>query len=277
MKFVDQLGMCIEAKRAFPECLVVFRRCVDNDGYWIHEPDPKLSARRFLDIYSANIDTHARNTGMSVAQILACVDVLEPPNEVIGTFTPDTELAVAFDCAFADAVRERYGKMVNAALLTIPVGNPDASEIYKLLPAARKAYTDGHYLAPHPYWPSNRDDILRNPAWLEERWLHFAARWQTWDDLFRANGVYPRYYGGESGICYSPDGWNFNSGRGWKSCGSFLQYIEQIKRARVGYQRWNALHGNRFTGSVLFCYGSDGWDDFKWTPGDLADLTKAMA
>jgi len=40
---------------------------------------------------------------------------------------------------------------------------------------------------------------------------------------------------------------------------------------------WNAEHGNRCWRSVLFCYGSDGWDSFKWEPGDLLEMQEALA
>lgn len=265
------LGQCIEVKQASPNTLVVYRHHVDNDGYWISQPNPKSAARGFLDLYSADLAVYSANSGMTIPEILRHIDVFESVNEVIGTRDDDLLPGVAFDVAFAEAIEERYGEQVKAGMLTIAVGNPHESEVIQLLPAARVSSERGHYLAYHPYWAANQ-----TTSFLRSGWPYHAGRWQEWDKVFREHGVYPRYYGGESGICFAPDGWSFQANRGWKSCGSFGKYIpDLLEFDRLAFQ-WNALHGNRFRGTAIFCYGGYGWEDFDFEPGDLAELAEAL-
>jgi len=273
-KSVSQLGMIVEAKQAFPEILTVYRRFTRDDGKWVYYPGgPQAGALAWLDGYSRDFEAQAQSEGITVEQVLSYVDVIEEVNEMIGTYDPDLGPSVEFNIAFADAVRARYGNMVNAGMLTIPVGNPGEDEILGLLPAARKAYEDGHYIGYHPYWTADRE-----VSWLTAHWRELAGRWTVWDEVFRANGVYPRYYGGEMGIVYAPVAWwNMNSGRGWKSCGPFSDYIEDLQVWNRLCLEWNAQHGNRFIGGTIFCYTTSGqWNDFDWEPGDLLELTEAM-
>lgn len=267
-----QLGMCLEAKAASPDTLVIYRHHVDNDGSWVHRPDLRVAAREFLDLYSADFTAHAAATGQTLAQVLDGVDVIESLNEVIGTYDSEIELAVEFDVAFADAIESRYGDALRGGLLTIAVGNPHESEVVKLLPAARKSSERGHYLGYHPYWSTNRER-----SFLATNWQWHAGRWCEWDKEFAAHGVYPRYYGGEAGICYAADGWSFEPNHGWKSCGPFSEYISALELFDRLAAAWNAQHGNRFQGAAIFCYGGYGWQDFDFEPGDLAELAEALA
>ena len=157
-------------------------------------------------------------------------------------------------------------------MLTIPVGNPHESEVIQLLPAAKVAADGGHYLSYHGYWGANADR-----SYLASTWPQIAGRWTEWAAVFRAHGVYPRYYLGESGICHSLDGWNLNNVLGWKGCGPFTDYIADLQDFdRLGRQ-WNALHGNRLRGMTIFCYGSNGWPGYDFEPGDLYELGEALA
>jgi len=274
-KTVNQLGMLFEAKAAFPEILTVYRRFTPDDGKWVYYPGgPRAGALAWLDGYSRDFEAHAQSEGITVEQVLQRVDVIEEVNEMIGTHDPDLGPSVEFNIAFADAVRARYGYQVSAGMLTIPVGNPGEDELLGLLPAARKAYEGGHYIGYHPYWSANR-----NQTWLSDHWRELAGRWTVWDDVFRQHGVYPRYYGGEMGAVYAdPDWWNMNSGRGWKSCGTFTSYIAQLELWNRLSLAWNAQHGNRFIGGTIFCYTTSGqWSDFDFEPGDLAELAQAMS
>jgi hypothetical protein len=261
------IDQCVAAKQASPETLTVYRRHVDNDGYWLYDMGPVA----FLDLYSAAFESYAANHNMTVAQVLQYVDIIESVNEVIGTYDADLKPAVAFDVAFMDAIEKRYGNAVKAGVLTIAVGNPHESEFAALLPAARKAAAGGHYLAYHPYWSANT-----TRSFLAANWPQHAGRWCEWDKTFTAAGVYPLYYGGESGICYANDGWSFEPNRGWKSCGSFSKYIADLEAFDAMAWEWNRTHGNRFRGMTIFCYGGWGWEDFDFEPGDLAELAEAL-
>lgn len=266
-----ELGMCVEAKAASPSTLVVYRHHVDNDGSWVHRPDLKVAAREFLDLYAVDFGLAAGRMGITVAKLLESVDVIESINEVIGTFDSELEPCVEFDCHFAEAIRVRYGPQVSGGLLTIAVGNPHESEVAKLLPAAREAAEGGHYLGYHPYWGSNRET-----SYLAGHWKHHAGRWTEWDAVFRAHNVYPLYYGGEAGACFAPDGWSLNPNLGWKGCGPFSRYIGELVTFNTLAKAWNAVHGNRFRGAAIFCYGGYGWEGFDWEPGDLAELGEAL-
>ncbi len=265
------LGMCWEVKQVSPETLVVYRHHVDNDGYWINRRDLKASAREFHDLYALDFKNAAANLGITVSELLESVDVIESVNEVIGTRDPELEPAVEFDCYFAEGTRVRYGHQISAGILTIAVGNPGETEVAKLLPAAEQSATYGHYLAYHAYWPGNR-----TRHWLSEHWSQLAGRWTEWDKVFSAHRVFPRYYSGETALCYSEDGWSLNPNLGWKGCGPFLDYIDQIVAFESLCQTWNASHGHRFRGATLFCYGGYGWEGFDWEPGDLDELAEAL-
>lgn len=271
-----ELGHAMQAKTIRPDALIVYRYHVHNDAAWINVPNIRESAEAFLDLYSYRIDAHAQGTGIRVDQLLASIDVLESVNEVVGTFTPQIFNAVEFDVEFCDAVKRRYGDAVKAGILTVAIGNPHESEVAHLLPAARKSYEDGHYLAYHPYWTGNR--LRPSPSWLERHWPYHAGRWQEWDRVFREHGVYPRYYLGEAGIVYAPDpeGVTFDSGLGWRSCGPFAWYVEQILIFNERMRQWNRQHGNRCRGATIFAYGQWGWEDFDFEPGDLAELREAI-
>lgn len=271
-KTVNQLGMIVEAKQAYPDMLTVYRFHVHNDGAWLDKPDLAMAAEQFLDLYTANFDSHAANTGMTVEQVLSYVDVIESINEVVGSNYERNQRAVAFDCHFADAVRARYGALVDAGILTVAIGNPPEDQVSVLLPAARKAYEDGHFLAYHAYWTANR--LRPEPPYLIRHWDYHAGRWQRWDDLFRSHSIYPRYYLGEGGIVFARDegGIDFSSGQGWRSCGSFDYYISQLDLMNQALLAWNDEHGNRCRGLTVFCYGGQGWTDFDFEPGDLYAL-----
>ena len=93
-----------------------------------------------------------------------------------------------------------------------------------------------------------------------------------WDKEFVARGLYPRYALGEGGIVYASEGTNFNSGLGWKSCGSFENYLVDIDRWNERVREWNAEHANRCAGLTLFGYGNWGWSDFELGDGEVRIL-----
>ena len=145
-----------------------------------------------------------------------------------------------------------------------------------LLQAAREAHENNHWLGYHAYFTANRN--RPTPSYLAQHWDYHAGRWMRWDDVFRAAGVYPRYYLGEGGIVFAKDaaGTDFSSGQGWKSCGPFSYYIDLLAEFNARVLAWNAQHGNRCRGMTVFTYGSDGpasqWWDFDWEQPDLMAL-----
>ena len=70
-------------------------------------------------------------------------------------------------------------------------------------------------------------------------------------------------------MCYAPDGWALNWGRGWKACGSIERYLTDIAEYNRRCQEWNRLHANRFSGMTIFGYGNWGWDSFELGDGEV--------
>jgi len=270
---VFSCGFAMECRRLVsdPRAVVVWRRYSDNDDAAMNDPVV------LLDRYSTEIQAHAANTGMTETQVIEALGPntgLESRNERIPTFSPDElRRVVDYDVGFYEAVYSRYGAALKAVGLTGAVGNPHETEVEIMLPAARAAMLYDGFVGYHAYWTANRD---RN--YLVEYWDIHAGRWCRWDDVFTANGIYPRYALGEGGIVYAPDGLNFNSGKGWRSCGTFLEYLQQMTTFRNLTAEWNAHNQNRCAMLTIFCHGNWGWDDFEiCEPGTDGNLQLMLA
>lgn len=251
---VFTLGFGIEARRIVPDPRAVIDwRKHSDDQVGIYDHPIKL-----LDRYSAEIQTHHDHTGMPISEILDAITCIESLNETIGTFSPDAiKRAVEFDVGFAELLHQRYGDALAPCLLNVAIGNPHESEVDLLIPAAKAADLYNGFVGYHAYWTANRD---RN--YLLEYWKIHAGRWMEWDRVFTAAGAYPRYLLSEGGIVYSPDGLNFNSGKGWKSCGSFEPYLAQMDKFVQMVKAWNVKNQNRAYALTIFCHGNN-WENFE--------------
>ena len=267
-------GDTIAVKKVEPRVLSVWRKHIDADGTWL-EGDRKANAKKFLDLYSNEVQVHCWNEGIPEAEALAMIDVMESINETVPSNNQQhIEKAVEFDCWFSDLLHERYGNQVKAGILTVAVGNPLEDEVSLLLAAAKRSHEGNAVLGYHSYWAA---DSVK--SYIDTGWQWHAGRWQEWDKVFNAAGYYPTYYLGESGICYTypeSNGAQFVPTRGWKSCGSFPNYIAQIEKFNSNITVWNATHQGRCYGGTLYAYGIWNWDDFDWNPGDLALLITAI-
>jgi len=265
-------GHAVDAKRRFPDVITNWRKYVGNEQGRIGEhPTPKDAAQWYLDLYSAEIETHAAATGMTVDEVLAHIDAIEALNETIpsgneetGAIHPVIEIAVDCDYWFAELCHQRYGDALQTVLLNVAIGNPGHHEEELLLPAAEQVFKYGGFLGYHCYWTRNEHE-----SFIDTYWEHHAGRWTRWDETFRSHGVYPRYLSTEGGIVYAADGTSFSSGQGWKSCGSFERYLQDMDDFNLLAGEWNAEHGNRFAGLELFGYGLSGWDNFEIGHGDM--------
>jgi murein DD-endopeptidase MepM/ murein hydrolase activator NlpD len=258
---VFSAGFAVTAKKLAPEALVVYRKHVDPG---IKTP-VKDHAKEYAQLYYTDIELTARDLKISMPEILKYIDVIESLNEEIPTFNqPQIEKAVEFDCYFMEAVNELFGKEVSAGVLTAAVGNPHESEVKYLLPAVKHSITYNAFIAPHNYWLADA-----NKSYLVDKWLYHAGRFTAWDNEFVKNGYYSNYYFGESGICFTPDGVNFNPAGGWKLCGSFEKYIQDLLTLNTLLLEWNKTHNNRVFGACIFGYGNWGWDSFEIGEGDL--------
>lgn len=258
-------GFALEAKRLAPDALIVWRKYADHDVE-VEEP-LREKARELVDLYDSEIHTMANNTGITYANLLAQMNgiVIETLNEKIPTFAPERlQQVVEFDIHFCELVHDRFGGYLRPGILTAAIGNPHETEVHYLVPAARAAVQYNGLLGYHGYWTANE-----NQDWLEEKWQWHAGRWTEWDKVFVEAECYPEYYLGEGGIVYSTMGDDFNSGKGWKSCGSFEKYLMSLDKFQQLTMAWNAEHGNRCHGLTVFGYGNWGWDDFEIGEGDL--------
>jgi len=260
---VFSLGFAMEARRLVPDkrAVVLWRK---HSDYLSVDTNPQL----LVDRYSEEIATHCRNTGQSEEFVVDAVTAVESLNEQIPTYAPDQlRKAVAYDVGFAELLHQRYGDGLRPALLCGAIGNPHESEVPLLLPAARAAHTYGGFVCYHAYWTA---DSTRN--YLTDYWSIHAGRWMEWDRVFSAAGVCPRYLLSEGGIVYAPGGLNFNSGRGWRSCGSFDKYLAQMDVFNSLVKSWNQGHTNRCTGLTVFSYGNWGWNDFDLGSGNVNNM-----
>ena len=267
-------GDTVAAKKAYPGTLAVWRKHVSNDGGWL-EGDLKGNAKKFFLLYKNEIELHSWNNNTTVEDTLSWIDVLESINETVPTNNAQHIIkAVTFDCYFSDFVHEEFGDKVKAGLLTVAVGNPSEAEVPLLLPCAKLSHERGDFCGYHSYWAA--DNVQ---GYIQQGWPWHAGRAFQWDIVFNSFGYYPVYYFGESGICYTypeSNGTNFVATRGWKSCGDFPNYIKQIEIYNNNIIAWNKEHQGRCYGGTLFTYGSWGWENFEFNPGDLALLTTAM-
>ena len=273
-------GDVIRAKQAQPQMLSVWRKHVDNDGGWLFG-DRDANAHNLARLYEAELYTTCNNMGIARSEALKWIDVIESLNETVPSNNADhIKEAIEFDVYFSKYVNQLFGDQVKAGILNVAVGNPYAAEddggaeIELLLPAARESHAGRATLGYHSYWSADATQ-----SYMIKNWKWHAGRWQEWDKVFVAHGLYPTYHLGECGICYSyPEsaGAQFVPTKGWKSCGNFQNYINQIEEfnSRIAY--WNSQHQGRCLGSEIFIYGHDGWRDFDFEPGDLALLREAM-
>jgi hypothetical protein len=263
-------GDAYQASVRAPGIVSIWRKFVGNDGIGADIP---AHAQWLVDQYTAEINTAATGLGVSVEALLSKISGVESLNEQMPSFNPpEIQKNVEFDCRFAEKLFARYGNLVAPVLLNVAVGNPHESEVHYLLPAARAAVQYNGFLGYHAYWARNETQ-----SFIESGWPYHAGRWMEWDAYFRSKGVYPRYALGEGGICYAGDGWGFNSGLGWKSCGSFELYLQDITIFNARVKAWNAANGNRCAGLTLFGYGNWGWDDFELGDGEVILLNNWAA
>jgi len=273
-------GDAIRAKQAQPQMLSVWRKLAGDDGSWLIG-DRQANARKLVALYEAELETTCNNMGISRAEALKWIDVIESLNETVPSNNANhIRDAVEFDVFFSNYVAEVFDGALKAGILNVAVGNPYAveddggSEIKLMLPCARESHEGRAILGYHGYWSADEKQ-----SYMADNWKWHAGRWQEWDKVFNEHGYYPTYYLGECGICYSypeSDGEQFVATKGWKSCGDFQSYIDQIENFDTYIFLWNAQHQGRCFGSTIFIYGHDGWWDFDFEPGDLAELADAM-
>jgi hypothetical protein len=261
------LGDVFDILARSPHTDVVFR-------YWLpagdqarlrDNPDKAAAARAFVDHFrGALYDVVPRIMEQHPQKQVALY--VESINEEYECNHPKNAATADFDIAF---IRElaSLGLPVRAVVFTAPQGNPEIAG-HDLNIIAGLAYTAQEYgaiLGPHPYWGA---DINQPAGYLMLReWQYNPARFIFWDEYLVSEGIEVEWYGGETGPCQSTDGIALNPGGGWRApdChdGQIDRCLYEIMRADELYAQWNATHGDRYKGGVLFTTGH-GWETFQY-------------
>lgn len=249
-------------KTASPDTLVIYRQWVQDQGQYWSDDDPNRGARRYLQTF---LDSLQRNADV--------IDYVESLNETIATGDFDgIQRTVAFDVAFCEELEKAMGDSVRPLILTAAVGNPQHGDETRLLvPAARACVEYGGALGYHSYWLTTIDGYDS----LVTDWEHFAGRaLESWDPIFRAEGIYPQYIFGECGAYATAHaGWKHEACLG----GDLGKYLEQILYFRAKLDEWNAAHGGRCLGSTFFTSGGGSmWASFDLAGDDLRRLAQAL-
>lgn len=249
---IFQLEIAKEVKARSPDTLVVLRYYTSDQDL---SGDLAARAREYVASFEDSLRTNAE-----------WIDYVESYNEEIPTNdTAKLQLAVEFDCHFADALMA-LDLPVAPALLNVAVGNPShtGGEIELMLPAVRKAIQYSGALDYHAY------GLAVNGSNLNDNWQYYAGRaLEGWDPVFRAHGLYPTYIFGECGaFATCSDGWRASN------CldGDWPLYLAQLTEFSDRIKVWNAKHSNRCLGGTLFTSGGFGsWPSFEITKTEMED------
>jgi hypothetical protein len=247
VKLVDYFEQAQRYKAASPDTLVFVRHFVNHQGEYYENPDPWAGARAFLHTFLDSLQANA-----------AWIDGVEGLNEIgIACGNPDgIARTVEWECAFAEVLHEEMGDAVAPSLLAVPVGNPEhapAGEIELMLPAVMTVVQYDGWIDYHGY-----QRAVNGVVNWEDDWFHYAGRaLESWDPIFSGYGLYPRYILGESGAF-------FDAVAGWRhdNCldGDVNALIIFLRELRRRIWAWNAEHGDRCDGALLFTLlGGDSW------------------
>ena len=268
MKCVGGFERAIPILAASPHTTWVGRHYSGNNyGGMLDAADPHVGAQRWLDQFV--------DSAVALSHQTDKILYWESINEVMGSLDEaGVRRAVNFDMAFIDVVMDLGIDNIRPAVFCVAVGNPHESEYPLLVPLARKCEQAGGRMGIHDYWPGNP-----RTSGPDELWKYLAGRWVGMDEVFVANGVHVRWYGGESGVVGDEwgEGWvQLMPYDGWKSpeClgGDWGRYLREIARMDELTAEWNAAHDDRFVGSVLFTTSGPGWGSFDIGTNEIAGI-----
>jgi len=273
-----------EFKAVSPDTKIIYRH------YWAEQPltDPK-----------ANAYAYAEAVARAMVGYFTWIDYAESYNEMTNSNDPDNISRVAdFNAWYAIALNELTGGGVAPGLLPTACGNPYESEVELLIPAVEQCVKFGGVLCYHGYlpvgtdvWDTNGNLHEYDPiSYVESDARWYNNRWMWWDKAFREHDLFPLYALLESGLLgvvkqefadgtyylhmLPTDGWKSNE----CARGNFDLYVQEIKRENALIDAWNAKHGNRCLGYVLFTSGiGTGWDSFQVRDAEFDALATALS
>jgi hypothetical protein len=264
-------------KRHCLDTTVVWRHVTNFYGDTLECPDPMRGARNWIDKFRDSLYEVCDQMAQEFPSLKRPYFYVESLNEVYPSLNaPHVERAATFDIAFIDALAET-GLPVAPAVFCAAVGNPHESEYELLVPLARKCEEAGGLAGYHNYFWANQQ-----VSGLESWWEWHAGRWQGMDDVFTSHGIHARWYGGESGAVGSADGYHLLANAGWRApeCygGDWGRYLADILRADELIRDWNAGHGDRYLGYVIFTTGAEytGWAEFQIGADEMRSISGAL-
>jgi murein DD-endopeptidase MepM/ murein hydrolase activator NlpD len=179
------------------------------------------------------------------------------------------------------------------------VGNPQTdticaeegipSQIAYLVDGVRATIAAGGYVGYHSYHGARATGPGEYYCTLDgdERRYYSMRALLEWDPHFRAKGLYPQYLFTECGTIYvAPWGGMPFADAGWKyePCygGDYQWKLEQAIKRELHANRlmaeWNAKHGNRARGRLVFLHGGNSdWKMFDWTGEPSVALAAALS
>jgi len=252
-----------------PDTTYIYRR-VDNNQWYLSEEDKMYAAREWIKTFKDalyimcdRIDKERPGTPKPYFGV-------ESLNETFCSLNAESiKNAANFDIAFIDALKE-LNLPIFPVVFTAAVGNPHPTEYQLLVPLAKKCADNKGIMGYHNYWYVNHSvsDVVGG-------WRDYAGRWTAMDEVFVANGIYVKWFGGESGAFESVN-------EGWRSpaCwnGNWAKYLEDIMLVDQMIYDWNKTHGDRYLGLTLFTTGEayTGWDMFQIKEAQANDIAKAI-
>jgi len=277
MKVLASMQDVAGIKRQCIDTAVVWRHVTNAYGDTLECPDPMEGARNWVDKFRDSLYEVCTQLYHEFPGLAEPYFYVESLNEVYPSLNEAHVLRAAnFDIAFIDALKET-GLPLKPVVFCAAVGNPHESEYELLVPLARKCQANDGLMGYHNYWFANP-----NESGLESWWKYHAGRWTEIDKVFVENGVYVRWYGGESGAVGSATGHGLLPNDGWKShtCygGDWNRYLTDILKMNQMISDWNKTHGNRYLGSVLFTTGEPycGWPWFQIQGDETRSLIEEL-
>lgn len=236
----NDLHLLRDAKAANPNIITVFRRVVAQAPSTDLEANKQLARQYFASFIDGTFWQQ---------ELWRHIDVYKEWNEYPMDAAHFSWLQ-AVQWVWRYEYQQRYTQLANKPLACVsrPIGNSIPIEF------ARSVTEYGNLLSYHNYTP------VRFKAIYPNEWDYFSGRWTVDDATFRRGNVFPRWIFTEGGPILHPGDGHPLPNDGWLHQDCLNGDVEAYK-AVLTYQlerisQWNAAHGNRAIGGVLFTTGN---------------------
>lgn len=271
---VFQAELAQLVKDVSPDTKVLWRNHFDNYYHFQDNPKPEEAAKEFLGHFW---DSLVKNSQW--------IDAIEGLNETTETGCWDkNKAAVRFSVALSEELASRQDQLhshVGLVMLNTAIGNigHKSVEIEQLIPAVEASIRNGGYIGYHPYFPCYPNPGV-SETWMEEEGYHWHLRaLESWQPVFSACGLYPRFLFTEGGACGAyiredgrPGGME-NSGAGWGDPGCLNRDWNRYKNLLIRYEEILSYYPNA-EAVMLFTSSSSlkDWEYFQLQKEQLESL-----